>query len=230
MPFTWAARSISAALLPVRSADRSSPSQAKKKTPDPFSSPGATVMSQDLPIFCHLTTGGPETNLQLYSLYRAWTDWQKFKENSPDSPGKVRERCAFIVNTLALSLAQLLGQNVPTKGERVDGPQDLLRRFLEDPALDKAAVERISRGADELWPLYNAIHHFGKTPNSTKYEKVSTLDAPKTEALVKLAIEVWDLVIQRARRQGADLDEFESIVEILDDYGLFEGYQDYDAR
>lgn len=182
-------------------------------------------MSQVLSIFCYLTTGGPETNLQLYSLFRAWKDWEKLKENPPDSPGKVRERCAFIVNNLALSLAQLLGQNVPSERERVDAPPELLRRFLEDAAFGRATVERISRGAGELWSFYNAIHHFGQTPNRTKHEQVSTLDAPKTQALVELTIEVWDLVIQRARKQSAELDDFDSVVDILDDYGVYQGYQ-----
>ena len=186
-------------------------------------------MSQVLPIFCHLTTGGPETNLQLYSLFRAWKDCQKLKENPPDSPGKERERCAFIVNNLALSLAQLLGQNVPSERERVDEPPKLLRRLLEDAALDRATVERISKGATELWAFYNAIHHFGQTPNRTKHEQVSTLDAPKTQGLLELTIEIWDLVIRRARQQGADLDDFDSVGDILDDYSLYLGYQDCGA-
>lgn len=181
-------------------------------------------MSQLLPIFCHLTTSGPETNLQLYSLFRAWKDWQKLKENAPDGPGRVREQCAFIVNNLALSLAQLLGQNVPSEGERVDEPPKLLRRFLEDAALGRATVERISRGADELWTFYNVIHHFGQTPNRTKHERVSTLDAPKTQTLVELTIEVWNLVIQRARQQRAEIDDFDSVVDILADYGQYQGY------
>ena len=79
--------------------------------------------------YCHLNSNeNPEhTNLQLYSLQRAANDWEKLidsiKNNRIVLKGHLKERLAFILSCLGLSLSQLLGQSCPSPDkEKMDSP------------------------------------------------------------------------------------------------------------
>ena len=168
--------------------------------------------------YCHLDSANriDGTNLQLYSLEKAATEWNELldliNEPYPLNANSVVERIAFIINCLGLSLSQLIGQNSPSSNRgRIESPSKLLPKVLEEIS-DKTTRERITDEFNDFLVYYDAIRHFGKV----KQNSVDKLTIEKLDFFRKMAIEIWDIIISKYRQdEENEIDDFASISEIV---------------
>jgi hypothetical protein len=165
--------------------------------------------------FCHLDTNGRDSNLQLYALEQSTKQWEDLtREIDHDglSSSRIRERCAFIVACLAMSLVQLLGQNYSSHGTETFPA--LMRRFLGQAGIDRERRRSLNKRFDDFVETYNGIHHFG--PH--RHALIASLDYAKTERYVDLTMEVWDLVVEHLRvRQPNQFSGFNCVEEVLEE-------------
>ena len=76
--------------------------------------------------YCYLESYGAYTNLQLYSLKKAYEEWETLSESYEqcgDNTENLKEKLVFVVSCLGLSLSQLLGQNAVNIKEKLDSPR-----------------------------------------------------------------------------------------------------------
>ena len=119
--------------------------------------------------YCYLDSNEnlEHTNLQLYSLQKAAIDWNELIDSSKNNrivpKGHLRERLAFILSCLGLSLSQLLGQNCPSpKKDKMDQPGDLLNTIFINADVDRTKRRHLNKSFEDFLSYYNVIRHFGK--------------------------------------------------------------------
>jgi hypothetical protein len=156
-----------------------------------------------MPYYCHYQSAGSlphTTNLQLYSLKQAANSWNplvnEFMARGEDGVYALKERQAFVVNCLGLSLSQLLGQNSPCpEKERMDQPRDLLKRILERSHVDRTTRHRLNRTFQDFLAYYGSTRHFGKNKDEKNYRTMEKLTMQQLDRFRRMTIEVWDTVI-----------------------------------
>lgn len=164
-------------------------------------------------------SGGSFTNLQLYAYRRALEEWDQIRGDY-DVHGEdfheLRERCVFAIAALGLSLSQLLGQNNPTPlRTRVPSPRRLFRDVAKELDLGESLIPQF----DYLYDFYDAVRHFGKSEDDSKYEKVLELDFPATARCFEIGIEIWSELINAYRRDPSNrLDDFDPRVHPPDGF------------
>jgi len=151
-------------------------------------------MDHEKPYYFLYTDGREGTNLQLFALRSAFGAF-KILQAEPDLPVTiVRERGAFIVMGLGLSVVQLLGQNCEASSEIVAPPKILWRTFWRDRGKD-SAPNGLDTDFEKLLRYYDAIHHFGRTPGLSKHECIAALDLTEITAIVSITKKIWQAVI-----------------------------------
>ena len=152
--------------------------------------------------FCYCASAGSpiHTNLQLYSLQKAADDWNDLvgaiAERGVDSAGKTKERLAFILSCLGLSLSQLLGQNTPSSRKaKMDQPRTLLHHILARSHVDRTTKRRLDRTFQDFLLYYDSVRHFGKTKDKKTYQTIEKLTPEKLDRFRRMTIEIWDTVI-----------------------------------
>ena len=156
-----------------------------------------------MPYYCQYQSAGSlphTTNLQLYSLKQAANSWNpllsEFMALGEDGVYALKERQAFVVNCLGLSLSQLLGQNSPSPDkERMDQPRDLLNSILKRSHVDRATRHRMKKTFQEFLEYYGSTRHFGKNKDEKNYRIIEELTMRELDRFVRMTTEVWDIVI-----------------------------------
>jgi hypothetical protein len=173
--------------------------------------------------YCHLYSAGslPHTNLQLYSLQQAANDWNTLVDDvrARGSGGvdNLKERLAFILNCLGLSLSQLLGQNSPSPDkERMDQPANLLNSILARSHVDRTTRHRLNRTFQDFLSYYGSVRHFGKNRDEQNYRTINKLTIRELDRFRCMTIEVWNAVIAMYQDDDQnDLDEIRSICQVV---------------
>ena len=171
--------------------------------------------------YCHL--GSPtdigDTNLQLYSLKKAAEGWNDLVEAvhkfGADEVDHFKERIAFIINTLGLSLSQLIGQNCPSpERAKMDRPGDMFSSLVKRTNTDRATQRRLNSTFRDFLTYYAAIRHFGKNKNEENYHIIDRLTLAELNRFRQMTIEIWDLVIAMYRKDDNLLGELSSVSEL----------------
>jgi hypothetical protein len=173
--------------------------------------------------YCKLDSSGSitDTNLQLYSLIKASDEWNELisvvKEDGVENVNMMTERLSFIVLCFGLSLAQLMGQNIPyPQNDEIEQPDKLLSNLMNRSKTDRITKNRLNSIFREFLVYYGAIRHFGKTKDDKKYLSVDKLTLSELNRFRKMTIEIWDLIIEMYRKDKEnDLEEIHSITEIV---------------
>jgi len=173
--------------------------------------------------YCHLDSSEnlENTNLQLYSLQQAANGWNELVDvvanRGIDSVDHFRERLAFILSSLGLSLSQLLGQNCPSpEKDKMDQPGDLLGNLLTRAYVDRITRGRLNRTFQDFLTYYGAVRHFGENKNEQNYRTVDQLKLGELDRFRLMTIEIWDVVIAMYREdQENDLGEIRSVSEVV---------------
>lgn len=163
--------------------------------------------------YYHLTSDGPDTNLQLYSLRQAGKYWNDLVDETSTGAyaEDFHERCVFVVCTIGLSVSQLLGQNVPVPDKRVPSPEKIFQVLSEKHGFDPCLTVDFKRFIDR----YDQCRHFGLTDDGVRHDEVSQVTFDETKWIYEFGLKVWDIVVDAYRRDPASqLDEFD-IEDIL---------------
>jgi hypothetical protein len=135
-----------------------------------------------------LDSGGPYTNLQLFSLQRAADDWNKLADMIAKDEFEVdypKERLVFILSSLGLSLSQLLGQNCPSpEKEKMDQPDVLFRKLLKRASIDRTKRQRLEKAFGQFLIFYAAVRHFGGNKDNRHYRTIDALTLSKLESVL----------------------------------------------
>lgn len=169
--------------------------------------------------YCHIDSSLniENTNLQLYSLQKASTEWNELinevKENGLKQVVSIKEKLTFIINCLGLSISQLIGQNSPpASNKRMDSPRNMFLTLISEMNSDETTKERLIRDFNEFTLYYNATRHFGKV----KYDIIDNLTIDKLHSFKNMTIQIWDLVISKYRMDEENLiDSFSSIGDVI---------------
>jgi hypothetical protein len=165
--------------------------------------------------YCHLDSSGTDTNLQLYSLDRAYVEWTSLRheyEKYKDGTENLKERQVFVVSCLGLSLSQLLGQNARMIKEKLDQPEALLAAFLNESTYDKNMKKALNRKFKKFIGYYDACRHFGLDDAKKAWKKVDSLDYTLVESFVQTTLDIWNATIGHHR---TDYIEANDIKELL---------------
>lgn len=173
--------------------------------------------------YCHLDSSGSVeyTNLQLHSLQKAADDWNDLIDLVADRGNydvdHFRERLAFILSCLGLSLSQLLGQNCPSPDkDKMDQPGVLLGTLLIRARVDRATRRRLNSTFQDFLSYYGAIRHFGANKDEQNYRTVDQLTLIELDRFRCMTIEIWDVVIALYRKaKENDIEEFRSVSEVV---------------
>ncbi len=173
-----------------------------------------------MPYYCHLASSGDidGTNLQLYSLEQAAAHWNDMiKYSQFDETGWSKQRRAFILSCLGLSLTQLLGQNSPAPAKNMIGdPEKLLSALLVSAPIDRLTSRRLKATFKDFLTYYSAVRHFGKNKEDANYRKLEKLTVHQLERFRAMTLEVWDVLISLHRKNKRnDIDDFRSISEVV---------------
>ena len=171
----------------------------------PFLGLGRSIMQR----YYYIDSNGPDTNLQFYTLKQAKIYWDALTTDvaSSNEVDDFHERCVFVVNTVGLSVAQLLGQNnpVPEKG-RVPSPIHIFGTLVDANGLDQGLKKQFKEFID----AYDHCRHFGLTDGNVRHFQVNEVTFDKTRKLFEFGLFVWETVISIYRREPnndlADLD------------------------
>lgn len=159
--------------------------------------------------YYHLTSDGPDTNLQLHSLRQAYKYWEALKADVAAEPNFVvdfHERCVFVVCTMGLSVSQLLGQNVPVPTVHVPSPTKIFQSIVREHRLDESLLSKFAKFIE----IYDQCRHFGLTTDGTRHHQVSQVELAATEEHFNFGLEVWRQVINVYRTDRAnDLEELD---------------------
>ena len=165
--------------------------------------------------YCHLDSCGVHTNLQLYSLKKAYEEWNTIAEGYQecgDNTENLKEKLVFVVSCIGMSLSQLLGQNAITVKPKLDRPNSLLAAFLNGSDYDKDRKKVLNRRFNTFIEYYDACRHFGRVDGDKRWEKIESLDFDLVEGFMQTALDIWNAVIHHRR---TDYIEAEDIKEIL---------------
>ena len=158
--------------------------------------------------YYHLDSSGEDTNLQLYSFRQAkkyWRGLEKDYAEYGEFTENFKERIVFILANLGLSISQLLGQNIPTPGEKVPYPITIFNEFIDHHGLDINLKEEFA----QFNYFYNGCRHFGKTTGGEGYQKIDQMTYQVAKDCYEFGIKVWRIVINVYRQEkGTDLEEF----------------------
>ena len=172
--------------------------------------------------YCYLDSAGsqPRTNLQLHSLQEAAKDWNDLVEaiaaRGLGGVDDLKERTAFILNSLGLSLAQLLGQNSPSPDKnKIDQPGDLLSKILARSHVDRTARRRLNSTFQEFLSYYDSVRHFGKSRDEKNYRTIDRLTIQELDRFRRMTIEVWDAIIAYKDDDQNNLHQMRSICEVV---------------
>lgn len=176
-----------------------------------------------MPYYCHLDSSGSleHTNLQLYSLQQAANGWNELVDMAANMSinhvDHLRERLAFILSCLGLSLSQLLGQNSPSpEKEKMDQPGDLLGDLLTRAGVNRTTRRRLNSMFQDFLAYYGAIRHFGRNKNEKNYRTVDNLTLGELNRYHRMTVEIWDIVIAMYRKDKEnDLEEVDSMSEVV---------------
>jgi hypothetical protein len=139
--------------------------------------------------------------LQLFSLKEASSYWNELvadlaAEREISDVEESKERMAFVLNCLGLSLSQLLGQNSPSpEADKMEEPGDLLGKLLGRTSIDRTTRRRLNRTFAEFLSYYGSIRHFGQNKGEQIYRKLEQLTMQELDRFRRMAIEIWDIVI-----------------------------------
>ena len=176
-----------------------------------------------MPYYCHLYSAGssPHTNLQLYSLQQAANGWNTLVDEitvrGPGGVDDLKERLAFILSCLGLSLSQLLGQNSPSpEKERMDQPGDLLNNILARSHVDRTTRRHLNTTFQDFLSYYGSVRHFGKNSDEKNYRTIEKLTMQELDRFRRMTIEVWNAVIAMYQDDDQnDLDDIRSICQVV---------------
>lgn len=176
-----------------------------------------------MPYYCYLNTDGgiDQTNLQLYSLEQAASNWNAIVEavanHTLEGDGQLKERLAFTLSCLGLSLSQLLGQVCPSSNsDKIPAPDALLDTMFNRARIDRLTRNRLTRQFKDFLSYYDTVRHFGKNKQNAKYHKLDQLTLKKAEKFCSLVLEIWDVAIDLHKKNGDDDIEIESMSEIVE--------------
>lgn len=176
-----------------------------------------------MPYYCRRESAGSalSTNLQLYSLRKAAVGWndlvQATAARGADGVDDLKERLAFILVCLGLSLLQLLGQNSPSPDkDRMDEPRALLRKILNGSHVDRLTRRCLNNTFKDFLRYYDSVRHFGKNRDEMNYRIIDRLTLQELDRFCCMTIEVWNTVIAMYKGDDQnDLNEISSICEIV---------------
>lgn len=158
--------------------------------------------------YYYLTTGGEDTNLQLYSFRQAKNYWNELCEEytqSGENTVDLRERCVFVLATLGLSISQLLGQNNPTVQNKVPYPIDVFFDFVDAHGLEPGLKDEFKR----FNYFCNGCRHFGRTTSGRGYQPVNELTFQVAKECYEFGLKVWRTIIRvYDSEEESDLAEF----------------------
>lgn len=163
--------------------------------------------------YCYRESWGCSTNLQLWSLYVAYKQWQELErfmaenESERSIESRIREQCVVIISLLGLSVSQLLGQNAPDQNNRVPPPRILLPKVLDRLSVEKRRRDELEEEFRIFIEDYDACRHFG----AIKHDIVTAIDMKKTEKYVDLCLSIFNAIC------GEALTEYEGIKGVLDE-------------
>lgn len=158
--------------------------------------------------YYYVTTDGPDTNLQLYSLRQAHRYWSRLTADVAEGSyvEDFQERCVFVVCTIGLSISQLLGQNNPAPTARVPPPSEIFESLVQKHNLDAALLPRFT----EFIHAYDHCRHFGITDDHRRHHDVDRITLDRTKALYEFGLLVWKLVIEAYKHDTSnELDELD---------------------
>lgn len=176
------------------------------------------------------------TNLQIYSLQKAASDWNKLidliSDRGVDHVDHLRERLAFILSCLGLSLSQLLGQNCPSREkEKMPMPGVLLSNILREAGIDRINKLRLNKTFTSFLTYYGAVRHFGENKDEQNYRTIDQLTPRILDRFRCMTIEIWDIIIAIYKKDPEnDLNDFRSISELVKFKDLVEGVQKINAE
>lgn len=159
--------------------------------------------------YYYLTTGGTDTNLQLFSLRKAWRCWRDLISEYADSGENtcdLKEKCVFALATLGLSISQLLGQNEAMPRSKVRFPIEIFNDLVDEHGLDRKLKDDFQR----FNCLYNGCRHFGKTTTGKGYESTDQLTFKVAKECFEFGLTVWRTVISIYQNaEGSVLYDFD---------------------
>jgi len=167
--------------------------------------------------YCYLDSGGSveSTNLQLYSLRKACDDWKDLSENYKqcgDNTDKLKEKLAFVVSCLGLSLSQLLGQNAVNIKKELDAPRELLAAFLNESSYGKDKKRLLNKKFDTFIGYYDACRHFGRVKDDTKWQRIDSLTFDLVADFTQTTLDIWNAVIGHHRSEDMDFKDIKDIL------------------
>lgn len=174
--------------------------------------------TEETKYYCYLDSGGPYTNLQLFSLKKAYDEWLSLSsdyEKYGEKTERLKEKLVFILSCLGISLSQLLGQNAVIIKKKIDCPRELLAAFLDESRYDYNKKKLLKGKFNKLIEYYDTCRHFGRVKGNTKWKKVDSLSFKRIEDFMQTTLEIWNAVISHHR---ADHIGFEDIRDILNGY------------
>ena len=140
-----------------------------------------------MPYYCQYQSAGSlphTTNLQLYSLQQAANSWNplvtEFMALGEDGVYALKERQAFVVNCLGLSLSQLLGQNSSSPDKQ---KMDQLNSILKRSHVDRTTRHRLKNTFEEFLKYYGSTRHFGKNKDEKNYRRIEKLTMKELDDL-----------------------------------------------
>jgi hypothetical protein len=166
---------------------------------------------------------GAHTNLQLYSLKKALECWEEIQDlvqdGKPDGSPQLRERCAFALAAMGLSVSQLLGQNVrDLKEDWVDSPEKVFEALAGHHEFHSGLVEDCKR----FFTAYKDVRHFGRTVSGNRHRAIDDLSLEETRQHMETGRAVWMAVIAaHGKEPKSDLVAF-SFDSVTDDEIVYE--------
>lgn len=157
-----------------------------------------------------------DTNLQLYSLRKSADNWNNLvdsiEKQGVADVAELKEKLAFILNSLGLSLGQLLGQNFSSSDEkRVDDLKILFKNFLDRTNVDKNVRSHLTSVFNKFLPYYDSLRHFGLI----KHSIIDQLTVEKLDQFRRMTINIWDVVITFAKENDKNYIGISSVTEII---------------
>jgi hypothetical protein len=165
--------------------------------------------------YCYLESWGASTNLQLYSLYKAYEEWHRFSSDykcAGEDTEHLKERLVFVVSCLGLSLSQLLGQNAVKIKKKIDRPDALLAAFLNESRYSKNKKKLLNKKFKEFIQYYDACRHFGKAGDNKVWKQLDSLNYTMVEKFIHTTLDIWNAVIKHHRSEYIEGDDIKDIL------------------
>ena len=166
--------------------------------------------------YCYLDSNGTtDTNLQLFSLKKAFTEWEELREeyqNHNENTENLTERLVFIVACLGLSLTQLLGQNVKVTNEKMPGPKALLNIFLDGSNYSEKRKSKLKSDFECFIQYYDDCRHFGRNKDDGKWKRINSLDYTIVESFMNTTLDIWNALIGHSRTSYIEADDIKIIL------------------